>query len=166
MRQRFEAQLSLGCTLIEEVKIPTKTRSHMAALMASIQYIYVDGEWNERIFSLLSAKIAQGKKCTGRLGMSLWEIFVLSQVRLCMNTSYDQLHYMSNYDTLLRGVMGVLPSDYTLGKQYEYQNIYDNVSLLDDELLGQINDVIVEVGHQVLKKKKRLPCVARPLVLS
>lgn len=126
----------------------------MAALMAAIQYIYIHAQWNERIFSLLSVKITQGKKRTGRLGMSLWEIFVLSQVRLCMNTSYDQLHYMSNYDTLLRGVMGVLPSDYTLGKQYEYQTIYDNVTLLDDALLQQINDVIVAVGHQVFKKKE------------
>jgi hypothetical protein len=155
MRQRFEAQLSLGCTLIEEVKIPTKTRSHMAALMVAIQYIYAHGEWNERIFSLLAAKIAQGKKRTGRSGMSLWEIFVLGQVRLCMNMSYDELHHTANDSTMVRGIMGVLPTDYTLGKQYEYQNIYDNVSLLDDELLGQINDVIVAVGHQVFKKKEK-----------
>lgn len=86
--------------------------------------------------------------------MSLWEVFVLAQVRLCMNTSYDALHPIANYDTLVRGVMGVLPTDYTLGKQYEYQNIYDNVTLLDDELLGQINDVIVAAGHEVFKIKK------------
>lgn len=86
--------------------------------------------------------------------MSLWEIFVLGQVRLCMNISYNELHHMANYDTLLRGVLGVLPTGYSLGRQYEYQNIYDNVGLLDDELLRKINDVIVEVGHKVLKKRK------------
>jgi len=155
MRKRFEAQLTLGCTPIEEVKIPVKTRSHMAALIVAIQYIYVNAEWNERIFALLSEKISRGKKPTGRSGMSLWEIFVLGQVRLCMNVSYDELHHLANYDTLLRGVMGVLPTDYTLGKQYEYQNIYDNVGLLDDGLLRKINDVIVEVGHEVFKKKEK-----------
>lgn len=155
MRKRFEPQLTLGCTPIHEVKIPTKTRSHMAALIAAIQYIYTAPEWNEKIFTLLSKKITKGKKATGRSGMSLWEIFVLGQVRLCMNTSYDQLHYMSNYDTLLRGVLGVLPSDYSLGKQYEYQNIYDNVGLLDDQVLKEINDVIVGVGHEVFKKKEK-----------
>jgi transposase, IS5 family len=84
--------------------------------------------------------------------MTLWEIFVLGQVG-CMNTSYDQLHYMANYDQLLRGIMGVVPSDFSLGRQYEYQNIYDNVGLLDDALLKEVNNVIVEVGYRVFKKK-------------
>jgi hypothetical protein len=57
MRKRFELQLSLGCTPINEVKIPLKTRSHMAALMEAIQYIYVSPEWNERIFDILSAEL-------------------------------------------------------------------------------------------------------------
>ena len=52
--------------------------------------------------------------------MSLWEVFVLAQVRLCMNISYDELHHISNYDTLVRGIMGVLPTDYSVGKQYKY----------------------------------------------
>ncbi len=155
MRPRFEAQLSLGCTPVEEVKIPTKTRSHMAALMAALQYIYITPKWNEQIFALLSEKITNGKKATGRKGMSLWEIFVLGQVRLCMNTSYDELHYKANYDELLRGVLGVLPTDFSHGKDYEYQNIYDNVGLLDDELLNSINELIVSAGHEVFKKKEK-----------
>lgn len=154
MRKRFEAQLSLGCTPIHEVKIPPKTKNHMVALAAAIQYIYVNPEWNGKIFSLLSEKISKKKKATGRNGMSLWEIFVLGQVRLCMNIGYDELHYRANYDNLLRGLLGVLPTDFTHGREYEYQNIYDNVRLLDDELLKQINDVIVSVGHEVFKKKE------------
>lgn len=155
MRKRFETQLSLGCTPIEEVQIPVKTRSHMAALLSAIQYIYVNAEWNERIFALLDTRLRKGKKHTGRRGMSLWEIFVLGQVRLCMNMSYDELHHTANDSNMVRGVMGVLPSDFTLGKQYEYQNIYDNVSLLDDGLLREINDLIVQVGHEVFKKKEK-----------
>lgn len=155
MRQRFEAQLTMGCTPIGEVKIPVKTRSHVAALLAAIQYIYIHPEWKERVFALLDVRLRKGKKQTGRQGMSLWEIFVLAQVRLCMNISYDELHHISNYDTLVRGVMGVLPTDYWLGKQYGYQNIYDNVTLLDDALLQQINDVIVAAGHEVFKKKAK-----------
>lgn len=122
--------------------------------MESIQYIYTHSEWKQRIFEFLSRKICSGKQPTGRRGMSLWEMFVLAQVRLCLNASYDELHYRANYDTLLRGILGVLPTDYSSGKRYEYQNIYDNVSLLDEELLHQINDVIVEIGHQVFKKKE------------
>lgn len=154
MREGFEHQLSLGCTPIDEVEIPAKLRGHMASLVAAIQYIYVTPEWNKRVESLLWEGIQKGKHETGRKGMSLWEIFVLGQVRLCMNISYDELLYRANYDALLRGVMGVLPTDYSQGVQYEYQNIYDNVSLLDDELLKKINQVIIEVGHQVFKKKE------------
>lgn len=157
MREGFEHQLSLGCTPINEVEIPVKLKGHMASLLAAIQYIYVTPEWNKRIESLLWKGIQKSKHQTGRKGMSLWEIFVLGQVRLCMNISYDELLYRANYDALLRGVMGVLPTDYSLGIQYEYQNIYDNVSLLDDNLLREINQVIIEAGHQVFKKKEEAP---------
>ncbi|MGI9534297.1 MAG: ISNCY-like element ISCku10 family transposase [Thermodesulfobacteriota bacterium] len=85
--------------------------------------------------------------------MSLWEIFVLAQTRLCMNLGYDALHHSANYDTLLRGIMGVQKSDFSEGKLYSYQNIYDNISLLDDELLKGINEIIVKVGHEIFKKK-------------
>ncbi len=92
MRKSFQPQLTLGCTPIEQVEAPVKTKSHLAALAAALQYIYVQPEWNQRIFELLSSKLIEGKKKTGREGMSLWEVFVLAQVRLCMNISYDELH--------------------------------------------------------------------------
>ncbi len=102
------------CTPIEQVEAPVKTKSHLAALAAALQYIYVQPEWNQRIFELLSSKLIEGKKKTGREGMSLWEVFVLAQVRLCMNISYDELHHISNYDTL--DIMGVLPTDLLCGQ--------------------------------------------------
>jgi hypothetical protein len=74
-----------------------------------------------------------------------------------MNCSYDEVHHMANYDNMLRGILGVLPTDYSSGKHYEYQTIYDNVSLLDEQLLKSINEVIVEVGHEVFKKKEATP---------
>ena len=159
MRNRFAFPLTLDCTPIEEVEIsPKLRRSHMASLLAAIQYIYVNPEWNQRIFKLLDDHISKDKKATGRKGMSLWEIFVLGQVRLCMNISYDELCYLANDSGSLRGILGVMPTNFTLGHHYEYQNIYDNVSLLDDQILRQINDVIVELGHEVFKKKKRRIC--------
>lgn len=153
MRDRFEAQLILGCTPVEEVVVPANTRDHVATLMEVLKYIYVNPQWNRRVFSIMGEKISKGKKKTGRKGMSYWEIFVLAQIRLSQNISYDELHHMANYDNLLRGILGVLPTNFSLGKQYEYQNIYDNVGLLDDEMLRDINQVIVEIGHEVFKKK-------------
>ena len=86
MREGFDHQFKLGCTPIDEVEIPPKTKSHMAALMAGIQYIYQSPQWRGRIGKLVSEKVQKGKQRTGRNGMGLWEIFVLGQVRLCMNT--------------------------------------------------------------------------------
>jgi len=39
------------------------------------------------------------------------------------------------------------------GREFDRQTIIDNVSLLDDNTLREINHVIVEVGHQLVKKK-------------
>ncbi|MEE8565231.1 MAG: ISNCY family transposase [Candidatus Thermoplasmatota archaeon] len=153
MRKHFEQQLTLGVTPISKVKIPHNPRNHMANLLAALKYIFITPKWNKQIFELLEEKIQSTKKKTGRNGMSLWEIFILAQTRLCMNLGYDELHDLSNYHTLLRGIMGVQKSDFSEGRQYSYQNIYDNISLLDDDLLKGINKIILKVGHEIFKKK-------------
>lgn len=86
--------------------------------------------------------------------MNLWQIFVLSQVRLCLNISYDELHHIANYDSMVRQILGV-ESVFGADKQeFSYQSIIDNVGLLTDEAVKELNSVIVEFGHQVLKKKR------------
>ena len=118
MRKRFEQQLTIGRLPISETPIPTGKRGGaLPKLCAALRKIFITPEWNERIFEILKARITAGKKATGRPGMDLWQIFVLSQVRLC-------------------------------------QNIFDNVSLLDDETVRELNLVIVEFGHAVFKKKR------------
>ncbi len=39
------------------------------------------------------------------------------------------------------------------GKRYSMQSIKDNVSLLDDETINKINEMVVRAGHQLVKKK-------------
>ena len=86
--------------------------------------------------------------------MDLWQIFVLSQVRLCMNISYDYLHDLANNHTLIRQIMGVEKGFGHERYEFEYQNIVDNVGLLDDKTVRELNQVIVEFGHGVFKKKR------------
>ena len=86
--------------------------------------------------------------------MDLWQIFVLSQVRLCQNISYDELHHIADYDALISQIMGVESGFGYKKYKFEYQNIIDNVSLLDDETVKELNKVIVEFGHEVFKKKE------------
>ena len=155
MRKRFEQQMTLGSIPIGETKITTKKRSGaLPALCTALKEIFITPEWNERVFEILEAKIMAGKKRTGRPGMDLWQIFVLSQVRLCQNISYDDLHHIANNDHLIRQIMGIERGFSYERNEIEYQNIVDNVSLLDDATVRELNQVIVEFGHEVFKKKE------------
>jgi len=157
MRKHFEQQTELGLELIEEVDLSMRSRDQLPQLLAGLQYIFVTSEVNSTVFKLLEQKIYSSSNTTGRPGMSLWEIFVLGVVRLNLNVDYDRLHYMSNYDEKLRGILGVnrVSGDWKMRKEYKLQTIKDNVRLLDEETIAQINLLIVSAGHALKKKRKR-----------
>lgn len=154
MRKRFDQQYRLGQVPISEAEINSKSRDSYVHLMRALKEIFLTPEYNEKIFSILEKKIMSGKKATGRHGMDLWQIFVLAQVRLGINTNYDRLHTMANSDHLLRGVMGVEMEAGFEKQRFEYQQIIDNVTLLDQATVKELNEVIVEFGHGVFKKKE------------
>lgn len=155
MRKRFEQQLTIDKLLIEDTVIPTAKRmGSLPALCAALKQIFITPEWNAKVFDILDRAILSKNNNTGRPGMDLWQIFVLAQVRLCKNISYDDLHHIANYDALIRQLMGVeTESGYdkvTIG----YQRIVDNVDLLTDETVKELNGVILAFGHDVFKKKE------------
>ena len=155
MRQRFEQQLSLGAVPISDIKIPTKSRDEMPPTVRALQYIFTTPDLNETIFKLLEEKICKHKKKTGRKGMDLWHILVLAVIRHATGTNWDRLHLMANGDRYVREIMGVHATRFGMEEiEFEYQNILDNVSLIDEDLLYQINTIVVEAGHQLLKKKE------------
>lgn len=156
MRQRFEQQMSMGVEPISEVKIRLKSRDEMPPLLVALQTIFTTPELNEKIFCILEEKICAGKKSTGRQGMNLWHILVLSVVRQACNTNWDKLHRYANNDIEMRKIMGLHSSDfYDDFYEFEYQNILDNVSLLDAETIDKINAIVVEYGLTLLKKKNK-----------
>lgn len=155
MRQRFEQQLSLGVTPISEVKIRTKCRDEMPPLLVALQTIFVTEELNEQVFGILEECICKNKKATGRQGMDLWHILVLTLVRHACNTNWDKLHHYANNDMTMRNLMGLHNNEFGEGfQEFEYQNILDNVSLLDSETIDKINALVVGYGLKLLKKKK------------
>ena len=154
MRKRFTQQLSLGQIPIEDAQINLKSKNALNELLLALHTIYCNKQYSEQVFVLLEKHISGKKQRTGRNGMGLWCIFVLSQVRLCMNISYDVLHDLANNHRTMRELMGV---EYEFGYKrigFGYQNIYDNVSSLGDELIKEINSVIIEFGHKEVFKKK------------
>lgn len=154
MRKRFELQYSIGQKRIEDVVVDIKCRDAFPKLIAGLKKLYVTPEYNDKVFNILEGKLLKGKSKTGRPGMDLWTLFVLAQARLCLNISYDRLHDLANNHSTFRQIMGI-ETDHSIKKvTVEYQNIIDNVSLLDDASLVKINDIIVSMGHEVFKKKE------------
>jgi transposase, IS5 family len=159
MKNRFEQQYSIGQRLITDTPINPKHKDKLEELIAALKSIYCNEEYNQKIFDVLERWLVEGKKKTGRKGMDLWCIFVLSQVRLCLSTNYEWIHNLANNHLAIRWLMGV-ETEYSFSRvEFSYQNIYDNVTLLNDEMVKEINSIVVEFGHgEVLKKKKRQPC--------
>ena len=159
MRKRFEQQLVIGRLPIEETEIPTQKRSGaLPSLCGALKEIFVTPKWNQKIFEILEKQINSDKQNTGRPGMDLWQIFVLAQVRLCQDISYDELHHVANFDSLVRQIMGAESGFGHEKVQFSYRSIIDNVSLLDNQSIKKINNVIIEFGHDVFKKKKIQHC--------
>jgi len=154
MRNRFEQQFQLGVKAISETTYLLKSRDDIPAITAALLEIFNNNEYNDKIFSILEKRILKGKKATGRKGLNLWQIFVLAQFRLGLNLDYDRLHYMTYSDSTLRQLLGI-ETEVGFDKiEIGYQRIIDNLHLLDDATLIKINDVIVELGHNVFKKKE------------
>lgn len=138
---------------ISEVEFDPQSRDFYV-LLRCLKELFITPEYNIEVFDILEESILKDKKLTGRKGMDLWQIFVLAQVRLGLNLSYDRLHTMVNHDHLLRQVMGIASDSGYPKIEYSYQRILHNVSLPGDETIKQINHVIVDMGHDVFKKKE------------
>lgn len=152
MRKRFELQYELGAKPIDKIRFPERSRDELPPVLRALQYIYMTPELNQVVFDLLEEKILSGKNNrTGCPGMSLWEILVLSVVRLALDANYDRLEHVANYDNLVRALLGISSWGDNL-KRYPRQTLKDNVGLLDEETLKAINKLVVGAGHNLLKK--------------
>ena len=157
MRKRFEQKLTFRTRPIADVNLNFKSRDELPPILMALQYIFVTPELNERVFEILERDVfPANKKNVGRKGMDLWHILVLGVVRHAMGTNWDKLHYMANSDEYIRSIMGVYQTAFADGEKIEfnYQTILDNVSHLNEDTLLEINQVIVEAGYSILKKKE------------
>lgn len=156
MHLRFEQQISLRTTAISDVQFPLKSLDELLPILMALQYIFITPELNEKVFELLEKKVCGGKKKTGRKGMDLWHILVLAVVRNGRGSNWNSLALDANHHTLVRKIMGVHGTEFLgeEGEQFTYQNIVDNVKLIDEPLLQQINQLVVDAEHKLVKKKE------------
>ena len=145
MRNLRNPQLERGEVRIEDIKLNHKCRDDMPTLLSGLQYLYSQEASRDRLFALLDEFILPGiNKKVGRPGMDMWSILVMGVVKQGLGCDFDRLHELVNEHKTLRKFLGhPAISD----KLYQYQTLVDNVSLLNPELLGKVNHLIVESGH-------------------
>lgn len=151
MRVVQNAQMQIGEVDISKIKFDPRSRDDIPKILQGLQYLYVNVELRERIFALLEKEIApKVDKRNGRPGMALWKILVCGVLRLDLNADYDRVCELVNHHNTIREMLGHGAfSDET----YHFQTLKDNVSLFTPELLDKVNQVVVEAGHGLVKKK-------------
>ncbi len=152
MRVVKNAQLHFGEVDISEIHIDPRSRDDIPAVLKGLQYIYVTQAIREKVFHTLEKILEPGVNTkVGRPGMELWTIFVLATLKLGLNCDFDRLQELANEHSTLRKMLG--HADWSDTSNYKLQTLIDNVSKLSPSVLADINQVIVEAGHEVVKKK-------------
>lgn len=148
-------QLQIGEQDIAKIQFDPKSRDDIPQILRGLQYIYTTPQIREEVFSVLEKMIPQQiDKKNGRPGMQLWKVFVLGVLRLNLNHDYDRIHDLANNHKTIRQMLGHgLIDDQS---EYNLQTVKDNISLLTPEILDRINKIVVESGHRLVKKKRKI----------
>lgn len=151
MRVVQDRQMQIGEVDVSQIKFDLKSRDDIPKILRGLQHLYMDLALREQVFALLEERIAPAvNKRNGRPGMALWKLFVCGIVRLDLNIDYDRLLELVNHHDTLRALLGHGEFDKS---PYHFQTLKDNVRLLTPELLDEINQLIVNAGHGLVKKK-------------
>lgn len=167
MRTPFKRQMMFGEVDISEIKFNPKSRDDIPKLLRGLQYIWTDRNLLESVFEVLkkvlpkrngiklSSEQRSQKASThfGRPGMEQWKILVLGVLRLGINADYDRIHELANHHDLIRQMLG--HGDWSDKSEYQLQTIKDNLRLFTPDILDEINQLVVNAGHQLLKKKEK-----------
>jgi hypothetical protein len=149
--------MQIGEVDVSQIKFDLKSRDDIPKILRGLQHLYMDLPLRAKVFALLEERIAPAvNKRNGRPGMALWKLFVCGIVRLDLNIDYDRLLELVNHHDTIRALLGHGEFDKS---PYHFQTLKDNVRLLTPELLDEINQLIVNAGHGLVKKKPAKPCV-------
>src|SRR3972149_5847192 len=152
MRSVQNMQMRIGEVDISQIKFDPKSRDDVPKILRGLQHLYITASLRSQIFELLEKEISpRVNKSNGRPGMTLWKILVCGVVRLDLNTDSDRLHELVNQHLTLRQMLGHGEFD---RETYHFQTLKDNVALLTPELLDKINQVVVNGGHALGKKRE------------
>jgi hypothetical protein len=149
MRELTPSQSGEKKDLIENLIIDTNTRDDIPNILKGLQHIYTNKKLLDKILSIMQKLFSVPQMTIGRLGMSLWSIFVLAVLRVNLNWDYDRLQNMANRHIDIRIMLGRNGS-LDDGYKYPLQTIKDNVQLMTSETFDEINTILVTEGHAII----------------
>jgi transposase, IS5 family len=153
MRKIFNEQLIIGAVEIGKIEIDLKSRDQIPKVLLGLQYIYTHEEIKKPVFDLLEELIPKkSRKKLGRYGMSMWEIFLLSCIKLSCDTDFDHLKDIADNHITARKMLGLSPVIDDKVK-YGLQTLKDNLQLMNPDVLDRINYQIVKCGQTLAGKK-------------
>ena len=152
MRKVIDLQMEFWRKDIADIEFDPQSRDEIPKLLIGLQHIYTTPAIRERVFDVLRAVVPRKTQETGRPGMDLWKILVLGTLRTNCNFDYDKVQELANNHNKLRQMLGHSETD--SDSQYALQTIKDNLPLLAPEILDQINQIVVQAGHNVVSGKK------------
>lgn len=155
MRKLKEEQMKIGEVVISEIEFDLKARDNITKLLMGLQHIYCTPKLREEMFEILEKVIPENiDRNNGRPGLEIWKIIVFGTLRINCDWSYDTLHNMANNHINLRQMLG--HGSFDDKYQYNLQRLKDNVPLLTPEILDEMNQLVVNAGHKVVKKTLKL----------
>lgn len=156
MRTVKQPQSKFGQVNIADIQFNPRSRDDIPAVLKGLQYIYVNRDLREKVFAVLATSLSGDvRQDTGRPGMELWKVFVLGVLKLALGCDYDRLQELANQHNTLRQMLG--HSDWEDNQQYALQTLIDNISKLKIETLLEVNQLVVEAGHELVKKSLPSP---------
>ena len=151
MRIVQNEQMTIGEVDISKMNFDYKSRDDIPKILKGLQFVHTNLALRSAIFELLEGQVApKVSKSNGRPGMPLWTILVCGVIRLDLNCDYDRLHELVNQHNSIREILG---HGAFSDVRYHFQTLKDNVALLTPQVLEQINQLIVQAGHVLVKKK-------------
>ena len=137
----------LGRAEIGGIQIDVKSRDDIPAILLGLQGLYLNEALREAIFELLLDRF--GEDCdlkVGRPGMELWTVLVLAVLKQGLGCDFDRLREHANTHVVLRQLLGHSELEPVT---YSYDQVIRNVSLLDEDTLRDINELVVRHGHSL-----------------
>ena len=151
MRQRTRNPIE--DTQVDRIELELNSRDDIPQVLRGLQYIFLNPTLLQEALTVLDGLFPEAVDLDhGRPGMDRWSIFVMGVLRLNLNCDDDRPHNLVNNHRTVRRILGHGLVD---DRKRDYlQTLEDNVSLLTPDLLDRLNQVVVQAGHELIKKKR------------